>query len=158
MPVYYFDTSALVKHYQNEDGTVLVDAILDNPANRVVIGRFGLTEVISALTRRVRTGVLPASSLPVILQRLRHDVASKRLGVVRILQPHFASAESIMTARGPTQQVRTLDALHLSVALAVHQRGGVAGFVCSDKRLNLVASGEGLCVIDPEMPPAGFTA
>jgi hypothetical protein len=37
MPVYYFDTSALVKHYQLENGTSVVDALLSNPANRVVI-------------------------------------------------------------------------------------------------------------------------
>ncbi len=157
MPVYYFDTSALVKHYQNEKGTAVVDAILTKPANRVVLGRFGLTEVISALTRRVRVGELPASSLPALLKRLRQDVALKRFGIVRILQSHFASAEKIMAARGPIQQVRTLDALHLSVALAVHQAGGIAGFVCSDERLKLVASNEGLNVIDPESPPAGFT-
>jgi predicted nucleic acid-binding protein len=157
MPVYYFDTSALAKHYQRENGTAVVDAILANPANRVVVGRIGLTEVISAMTRRVRIGELPASSLPALLQRLRQDVALKRFGIVRMLQPHFASAEKIIAARGPTHQVRTLDALHLSVALAVHQAGGIAGFICSDERLKLVAAGEGLIVIDPENPPAGFT-
>jgi predicted nucleic acid-binding protein len=157
MPVYYFDASALVKHYQPENGTALVDAILANPANRVVFGRIGITEAISALTRRVRVGELPASTLPALLKRLRQDAALKRFGIVRMLQAHFTSAEKIMATRGPIQQVRTLDALHLSVALAVHREGGIAGFVCSDERLKLVATGEGLNVIDPENPPTGFT-
>jgi predicted nucleic acid-binding protein len=156
MPVYYFDTSALVKHYQIESGTELVDAVLANPANRVVVGRFGIAEAISALTRRVRVGELPVSTLPALLRKLRQDVASKQFGIIRMLQGHFAAAEKIMATRGPVQQVRTLDALHLSVALTVHQAGGIAGFVCSDDRLKAVAQSEGLIVIDPENPPAGF--
>ena len=108
------------------------------------------------LTRRVRVGELPASTLPALLKRLRVDVAAKRYGIVRILQGHFASAEKIMDTRGPIQQVRTLDALHLSVALAAHQAGGIDGFVCSDDRLKLVAASEGLHVIDPENPQTSF--
>jgi predicted nucleic acid-binding protein len=156
MPVYYFDTSALVKHYHAESGTSVVDAILGNSANRVIIGRVGLTETISALTRLVRIGEVPANSLPRLLRGLRHDIAAKRFSVIRMLQPHFASAEKIISTLGATQQIRTLDALHLSVALAVHQEGGIAGFVCSDQRLILVAVHQGMTVIDPQSPPAGF--
>jgi uncharacterized protein len=157
MPVYYFDTSALVKHYQAESGTSVVDAILGDPAKRAIVGRFGVTEVVSALAQRVRTGSLAANLLPMLLQRLRRDVAAKRPGAVRLLQAHFASAEKLIAALGPIQQVRTMDALHLAVALTIHQQGGIDGFVCSDHRLNLAAAAEGLTVIDPENPPAGFT-
>ena len=157
MAVYYFDTSALVKHYQVEQGTALVDAILGDPSHQVILGRFGVTEVVSALAQRARIGSLSANLLPMLLQRLRRDVAAKQPRVVRVLQAHFVSAEKIIAARGPLQQLRTLDALHLSVALAVHQQGAIDGFVCSDDRLKLVAAAEGLTVIDPENPPAGFT-
>src|SRR5688500_3514276 len=157
MPVYYFDTSALVKHYNVESGTPVVDAILGDPANRVVLGRFGITEAFAALAQCVRIGRLPTNSLPMLLQRLRRDVGAKRPGALRVLQSHFASAEKLIAARGPIQQVRTMDALHLSVALAVHQQGGLDGFVCSDDRLKCAAAAEGLTVIDPETPPTGFT-
>lgn len=157
MPAYYFDTSALVKHYHAESGTPLVDAILGNAANQVFVARVGLTEAISALTQLVRVGEIPASSLATLLRRLRRDVAAKQFTVIRLLQPHFAAAEKIISAHGTTQQIRTLDALHLSVALAVHQDRGIAAFVSSDQRQRIIAVSQGLTVVDPQSPPTGFT-
>jgi len=53
---------------------------------------------------------------------------------------------------GLQRQVRTLDALQLSVALQLHQTAPIDHFVCADQRLCEIAAREGLAVVNPEFP------
>jgi hypothetical protein len=52
----------------------------------------------------------------------------------------------------PAHRLRTLDALQLAVALDLHQKGAIDRLVCADRDLLVVASAEGLHVLDPENP------
>jgi len=58
MPLLYFDTSALVKRYHLEKGSVYVDSVFDDAANDIIIGRHAMAETISAFALKVRTGHL----------------------------------------------------------------------------------------------------
>jgi hypothetical protein len=49
------------------------------------------------------------------------------------------------------RSLRTLDALQLSVALALHRRVTLEAFVCADQGLCSVAQEEGLRIINPEI-------
>jgi hypothetical protein len=51
------------------------------------------------------------------------------------------------------RQIRSLDALQLSVALQLHEAAPIDHFVCADQRLCDVAVLEGLAVINPELTP-----
>ena len=60
MPVYFFDSSAMVKRYINEVGTGWVTSLTDRTAgNRIQVARITAVEVVSAITRRAREGYLP---------------------------------------------------------------------------------------------------
>ena len=54
-PRYFFDTSALVKHYHTELGSPKVDQILGDPTSDFSIARLTLVEVTSVFAKKVRT-------------------------------------------------------------------------------------------------------
>jgi hypothetical protein len=51
---------------------------------------------------------------------------------------------------GVRRSLRTLDALQLSVALALHRRVALDAFVCADQGLCSAAQEEGPRIINPE--------
>lgn len=65
---------------------------------------------------------------------------------------HFRDARQLLIKHGPTETLRTLDALQLSVAIQLRQGGLVAVFVAADQRLCRVAALEGFAVANPEHP------
>jgi len=69
-----------------------------------------------------------------------------------MLAAHFQGAERLLLHYGPSQSIRTLDALQLAVASDLRGQGLIDHFVCADRRLLAVATAEGLPVIDPENP------
>jgi hypothetical protein len=78
--------------------------------------------------------------------------ASDGYRVFRLLNAHFDRARDLIANHGLHRQIRTLDALQLSVALHIHQITPIDYFVCNDQRLCDVASVEELAVINPEKP------
>ena len=59
MPRYFFDTSALVKHYHAELGSLTVEQILGESSSDYFIARLTLTEVPSVFAKKVRIGEIP---------------------------------------------------------------------------------------------------
>ncbi len=152
MPDHVFDTSAIAKHYHGETGTAKVDALLAVPGAAQYVSRLSVVEFHSVFAKKVRTGVLPAGSFDTLTGRFRKDVAAKRLQVVRLLVAHFKTAERLIRRIGPGQNLRTLDALQLAVALGLNRPGRPVTFVCADLALSAAAVAEGLTVINPEVP------
>ena len=150
MPLLYFDTSALVKRYHLEKGSVYVDSAFNDPANDIVIGRHAVAETISAFTLKVRTGHLSLTAREAARKRLLADVGAKRIRVLRILQGHFDRCEKLLAHWGPVQPLRMLDALHLSIALDLHENASLDRFVGSDLGLNKIVALEGISLINPE--------
>jgi predicted nucleic acid-binding protein len=145
----FFDTSALVKHYHPESGTAEVDRLIGETGAEVVISRLTLVETVSVFAIKVRTGEFDAADFARLRGRFSADVARKRYRVVRFLNAHYARAQDLIRSHGLARQIRTLDALQLSVALHLHQAAPLDHFVCSDQRLCDVARLEGLTVIQP---------
>src|SRR5438093_4214699 len=96
MARYFFDTSALVKHYHAEVGTPKVRAILAEPGAEHLISRLATVEMLSGFAGKVRTGVL---SIP-DFQRLRGlflaDVKRRLLRPVRVLNAHYQLAGDLI--------------------------------------------------------------
>jgi predicted nucleic acid-binding protein len=61
MAGYFFDTSALAKHYHPETGTARVDAILSTASASHFISRLGAVELLSVFAGKVRTGAIVAA-------------------------------------------------------------------------------------------------
>jgi predicted nucleic acid-binding protein len=72
--------------------------------------------------------------------------------VKEVTRLHYRSAARLVQQYAPTQTVpllRSLDALHLAVALDIGAREGLDCFVCADKDLCEVAEAEQLSVLNP---------
>lgn len=52
MPVYFFDTSALVKRYHVEAGSETVNGLFDDPDAVFAVASITITEFVSAFTRK----------------------------------------------------------------------------------------------------------
>jgi len=152
MPHYFFDTSALVKHYHTELGSTRVDQILGEAGSDYSIARLTLTEVPSVFAKKVRVGEIADADFDRLRLRFYADVRNHTVTPVRILNAHFESAGDLIARHGKTRQIHTLDALQLAVALSIQQVVAIDHFICADQRLCDIASLEGFAVINPEQP------
>ncbi|MCI0681310.1 MAG: type II toxin-antitoxin system VapC family toxin [Gemmataceae bacterium] len=151
MPVHFFDTSAVAKHYHAETGTAKVDALFALLNATQVISRLSVVEFHSVFAKKVRIGELNAASFHKLTRRFRGDVAARRLRVVRLTAAHFQSAERLIRRIGLTNGLRTLDALQLAVAISLNEPAQPIEFICADKSLGALAVAEGLAVVNPDV-------
>jgi predicted nucleic acid-binding protein len=156
MPGYFLDTSALVKHYHPEVGSVEVDRLWNDSANSLFTSRLSSLEIVSAFAGKVRTGKIPTADFNTLTRRFSADVAEKHLLTIRLLASHAKEADRLLRQHGTSSPIRTLDALQLAVALDLRGRGFVSHFVCADHDLLSIAAREGLSVFDPENPRDGL--
>jgi predicted nucleic acid-binding protein len=66
MSRYFFDTSAITKHYHSEIGTPRVDSLLTTVGATFLVTRLAVVEVHSALAKEVRLGLLTKPSFETI--------------------------------------------------------------------------------------------
>jgi predicted nucleic acid-binding protein len=152
MARYFFDTSGLVKHYHAEAGTDEVDRIIDESGAELLIARLTLVEIVSAFAIKVRTGEFDDVEFARLRGLFATHVARRRYDVFRLLNVHYDGSRDLIVKHGLRRQIRTLDALQLSVALHLHQAINIDQFVCADQRLCDIAALEGLPVLNPGQP------
>lgn len=149
---YFFDSSALGKHYHIEVGTAEVERLLKEQGARHFISRLTLIEVQSVFAGKVRMNVIAEADFQLLRGRFLTDVARRQFHVGRMTSIHYQEAEQLVGKHAISHRLRTLDALQLSVALSLRHRAMLDHFVCADKNLCTVAKLEGLSVINPEQP------
>jgi hypothetical protein len=137
----FFDTSAFVKRYVEEPGSMMVRAALR--AHAVVVARVTLAEAAAAIARAARTGVLTESQRDTILERLPEDFA--KLQVVEI-RPALVSRVPALVVRYP---LRAYDAIQLAAASAIRQKGFAVEMWCADGDLSAAAIADGFRVVVP---------
>lgn len=140
MARYFLDSSALVKRYHPEAGSVDVEELFSRGGDRFLISRLALVELHSSFACLVRERVLTAEDLGKLTARLNDDVASGLLTVAAVTGRRLDEASSLLQAHGVAFTIRTLDAIHLATAQALHSRGRIAAFVAADKKLMAVAA------------------
>ena len=146
MGSFYFDTSALVKLYIEEDGTSEVLRIAEDlERNRLVILDIAQVEFRSAVRQREREGDIAATDAAGILDQFDQDSASAYL-----VQP--------LNAKVQQEAVRLLDAHPLPAPGSLHLAGCLVAcasvpppvtFVCADEGLCVAARREGFRVLNP---------
>lgn len=151
---YFFDSSALVKRYVAEVGTPWVMTVVAAAGHSVLIARITWVEIISALARRQREGMLPAGQVEQASQALRYDL-DMQYQVVELTQDLAENAGQL--AR--TYPLRAYDAVQLAAARRVQTdlmqvHAPPLTFVCADDRLLTIAQAEGLRTVNPLRPPA----
>jgi predicted nucleic acid-binding protein len=146
----YLDTSAIAKLYHPEIGAAVVEQVVNSSRNDCFIARLGLLEMHSVVTQKVRAGELSLSDATLVLRGFRRDIRSRRFRVIALRVRHYEMAERFLDTYGPTHGLRTLDALHLALAVDLKNARFVTSIIAADKVLCRVAPYEGLAVIDPE--------
>src|SRR6266446_7254423 len=116
MADFFWDTSALVKHYHRELGTSKVDKLLQTAASRHAISRLGVTETFSVFAGKVRAGLITLPDFEQLCRRFLADTRGKVISVARLLVAHHKEAERLLRLYGPQPGfgMRTLDALQLA--------------------------------------------
>lgn len=133
----YFDTSALIKRYVDENGRREVLQLLRS--HDCVTSALLSVELRSALRRRVADGSLDQDQVPGILKRFASDCEFWAL--VEINRDVLKTAE-ILVARHP---LRTLDAIHVASAQLFAARAALKlTFVSADASQTAAAASIGL--------------
>jgi uncharacterized protein len=154
MPALYVDTSALVKRYVGEVGTLWVRRALARPVRQpIYTSLLAHTEVLSALQRKVREGALSAPEAQRLARRVQRHCAH-RYRLVAITPARVTQANALVQA----YSLRAYDALHLACALAVRdalQPYGLPApvFVTADDALLVAARTEAFPVANPLQHP-----
>jgi predicted nucleic acid-binding protein len=149
MPVYYLDSSAVVKRYVSETGSVWVRELCLDPDNALFISELALVEVGSAFARRCHRGEITDEDRRNYLDVFIYDCAESY---------HLIPTERPTVERGLdlTQRhfLRGYDALQLACARAACDVLSIVGlpaliFVSADEGLLAAAVAEGLKVENP---------
>lgn len=154
MGTYYFDSSAMVKHYITERGSEWVSSLIEAKMdemlqNLIAIAEIGEVEVAAALAKRRRMNEISVTQQRIgIATFLRH--CAQRYHVVKMGSTIIKLAIDL-TQRHP---LRGYDAVHLATAIVLN-RALVASklplltFISADDVLCKAAKGEGLLMENP---------
>jgi uncharacterized protein len=154
MAAFIFDASAIVKRYVRETGMGWVQALTDPAAgHEIFLTRITRVEVIAAMARRGRGGLLPSTSAAAIVTQFRHDVGHQ-YNTLEIIPNLLTEAERLAEVHA----LRGYDAVQLAATLSLNQARSAAGlspltFISADAELNRAALTEGLSVEDPNAHP-----
>lgn len=150
MASYFFDSSALVKRYVNEAGTVWVTSLIDPAAgHEIFLARISGVEVLSAIKRRERVRTTSPQDAQMAISTFRSDFAVF-FTVLEISALLISEAMSL----AERYDLRGYDAVQLAAALDVHRRRTALGLslsalVSADHALNEAGRAEGFTVDDP---------
>lgn len=154
MAGYFLDSSATVKRYVREAGTNWTIALFrGSNQNSFYSARITLAEVVSAFTRRLKTGSLSQSQTSKAKTRFRRTFKRKffKIEIDASLVERAADLAEKYALRG-------YDAVQLAAALIANEARISIGatpltFVCADYNLNSAATAEGLTVENPNNYP-----
>ena len=110
----YIDTSALAKWYLPETGSDTFAAWMQQQ-EETCISSLTKTEFRSLLARRQRMGLLSGIQVQELYAIFQQDCQDAHLLQFPVTDQHILNAE-LMIESLPTVALRTLDALHLSIA------------------------------------------
>jgi hypothetical protein len=152
--VYYFDSSAIVKRYINEVGTVWVMATTDLAAgHEIVVSLLARAEVPAAIFKRRREGSITAPDAQKAADDFSKDFNRQYqpMDVTRATVEHAA----VLAER---HGLRGYDAVQLATALEAQAVCDSLGlprliFVSADRQLNTAAQSEGLSVENSNVHP-----
>ncbi|MBI2467585.1 MAG: type II toxin-antitoxin system VapC family toxin [Candidatus Rokubacteria bacterium] len=145
----YLDASALAKVY--------VPEAWSEELERALLGRrdllasdLAVTELTSALARRVRDGELARSHARRVYQRVQRDLTGGEFRQVELTGPVHREAERLLMGLGRRVALRAADALHLALAALV----GARVLVTFDRRMDAAARALGTFELPAQVPGA----
>jgi len=140
----FFDTSALVKRYADEQGTETVDGLIENADETIVITSLSVIEMTSAFRRKYNTGEITETERDGLLVAFFEE-ATETYTVIPVAETAFENAFDLVLE----DDLRTLDALQLGTALELRPPDLDVTFVCADEKLVSVAEEHNLPTLNP---------
>lgn len=150
MSAYFLDSSAMVKRFSKETGTIWILSLFRRASsNSIYISRVTPVETVAGLAKQFRTGAISAGELDRSTKRLIRGV-NFRFIFVEVNRLVTDTAMDLVRHHG----LRGFDAIQLSTAVEASRQRELLGapsliFVSADKNLNAAARAEGLAVEDP---------
>lgn len=154
MAIYFLDSSALVKRYINETGSIWVCNLFDlGLGNQFFVAAITSVEIIAAITRRAKSGGINIADAIAIRSQFKKDLQSE-YQVIEISEIIIHSA----IAMTEVYALRGYDAVQLAAGRELNILGIANGlppvtFVSADNELNIAALGEGLVIENPNNYP-----
>ncbi len=146
----FFDSSALVKAYLDEEGTGVVTGAVDRLMGRMYISRFVALEVLASLRTAFRGA--SSSSWNDVVTEFRSDLPG--FNVVEV-GPRVLDRATDLVMDHRHARARSMDLVHLATALhlqATYPAGEVT-MVTSDHDLAALSKACGLRTFDPSREP-----
>ena len=138
----YIDTSAFVKRFIVEPGSMEVETLIASQQYRLTISSLSLTEIRAVLKRQLRLGVITALHARKAVEQTSIELASNALGFLAVDGAIFNLAGDII--ENLAAPLGTLDAVHLASAKAAR----CEVMITADKQLLRAAVEAGLNVVD----------
>jgi len=151
--LYYLDTNALWKFYQDQTGDVNVRRLVARSPSQVLISPLTMLEFFGVLMKYYRKRLIKRKQIHAIAKRLRRDSAidnvHRPFRVVQIPDGSFRQAQSILLQDASRYSIQTNDALHLAIVLKLNTADPVV-LVTADGSLQNTAQRRGIDWYNPE--------
>jgi len=139
----FFDTSAMIKLYHDEDGTEETLSIINTHNPIILISDLTKIEFISAFAKKVRTNEITKDDFQEIVLLFEND--TKKYEIIEIDKGIKSLAVDLLKMIGCKRGLKSLDALQLASALTFSKIKYMLDlFVVSDKNLGKIAEEQGL--------------
>jgi predicted nucleic acid-binding protein len=140
----YFDTGVLLKLYLPEPRAAEAVAFVNATSGKPPVNHLHELEIRSALRQKAGHGELTQVECDALIAEFESDLANGVHHRVIVSWPDvFATAEALSAAHGTTTLCRSLDTLHVAIALEL----GATEFCTFDLRESRMAAAAGLAVI-----------
>ncbi len=139
----YCDSSALIKLYLSEPGSDQFNGMVEGRAD-LLVADLAVTEVVSALSRRLRQGDLAPKTAGRVRHAIVGDLDAGLYQRVELTRDVHRRAEHLLLSLRETP-LRAADALHLALAMSAH----AASMASFDARLGAAARAAGLATYPP---------
>jgi len=141
----FFDTSALVKLFHEENGTDSITRLVENNIGDLYISELTILEFTSALQRLFRAGYIEKENLHIAMKAFRDETTL--FNIKSINKTVIKGAEQLLIKHGHDVGLRTLDSTQLSSYLSLNLDEGL--FVASDSNLLNAANALGIKTYNP---------
>ena len=141
----FFDTSALVKYFYEEEGSREVTSLITSEENETWISELARLEFLSALLRRFRNKEISEDKLNTAIYGFEEECASFNMEPVG--HAVINEANFLLKKYGKIEGLRTLDALHLGTFSLISGDDWI--FVTADEGLCGAAQSAGFKILNP---------
>lgn len=136
--ILYYDTSALIKRYVEEDGSKEVDHLWEG-GTAIITSTVAFAEIMAAFSRKYREGILSRADYLKTISEFKNEYSKL---ILVSMNPDLNQVIEKLLFKHP---LRGFDAIHLASALLIQKEGPLTvRFVCFDRQLNKAAVEEGL--------------